>query len=405
MAVLITEALDIIYKNITPVSTEIIPIEMALGRVLSEDLVASFDLPRFDNSAMDGFAVKCEDAGSTVTSEAVIYAGDNPEMTLQNKQALRIMTGAPIPKGGEAIVPFEHVTENGNKITLPAKIEESMHIRRAGEDMKSGVAYLHIGDSITAYGITLLASQGVTHVQVYRKVKVAVFSSGDELRSHFESIEAHQLYNSNTPMFLARAKALGCEVSYVPNIGDTVAKLEDAIRASLNADIIVTSGGMSMGDKDYTKEAFSNCGMEHYFDRVEIKPGKPTAFGKINHTAVINLPGNPLASMVNYEIFIRTVIHKMSGSSSYYHHTIDTVIAEEFQAKKGKFTVTLGTFNGQSFMPLRQQMAGMVAPMQKAEAMMITQPDIRLLKKGDSIKIIPISWEFFGKEKMNFYTV
>jgi len=405
MAVLITEALDIIYKHTTPVSTEIIPIEMALGRILSKAYTSTFNLPRFDNSAMDGFAVHCADAGTTVQSDDVIYAGDNPGMLLEAGTALRIMTGAPIPKGAEAIVPFEFVTQDENRITLPDDVSQGAHIRRAGEDMKCGEVYLQEGDKVTAYSITLLVSQGVTHVEVYRKVKVAVFSSGDELRSHFEKIEAHQLYNSNTPMFLSRAKALGCEVSYVPDIGDTVEALEAAIKASLHADIIITTGGMSVGDKDFTQEAFANCGMELYFNRVEIKPGKPIAFGKIDQTAVINLPGNPLAAMVNYELFIRTVIHKMSGNSSYYHHTIETKMAVDFQAKKGKYTVTLGHFDGKAFMPLKYQMAGMVTPMQEAEAMMITQPDIRLLKKGDTVKIIPIRWEFFKKQREDFYTI
>ncbi len=404
MAVLITEALDIIYQNISPVSTEIIPIEMALGRVLSKEYIASFDLPRFDNSAMDGYAVLCADAGSTVHSDQVIYAGDNPAMVLQKETALRIMTGAPIPQGAEAIVPFEFVTVEESKIALPEEIPQGAHIRRAGEDMKKGKVYLENGDKITAYSITLLVSQGVTHVEVYRKIKVAVFSSGDELRSHFESVEAHQLYNSNTPMFLSRAKALGCEVSYVPNIGDTVQALESAIKDSLHADIIITTGGMSVGDKDFTQEAFANCGMELFFNRVEIKPGKPVAFGKIDQTAIVNLPGNPLAAMVNYEIFIRTIIHKMSGASAYYHHTIETKIAVDFQAKKGKYTVTLGHFDGKAFMPLKEQMAGMVTPMQEAEVMMLTQPDIRHLKKGDVVKIIPIKWEFFKTEKEDFYT-
>jgi len=404
MAVSITEALDIIYKNITPVSTEIIPIEMALTRILSKEYIASFDLPRFDNSAMDGYAVLCTDAGTTVHSSEVIYAGDNPNMLLQEKTALRIMTGAPIPEGCEAIVPFEFVTVSDTKVTLPHNIGKNAHIRKAGEDMKKGRSYLQNGDKITAYGITLLVSQGVTHVEVYRKVKVAVFSSGDELRSHFEKIEAHQLYNSNTPMFLSRAKALGCEVSYVPNIGDTVEALEKAIKSSLHADIIITTGGMSVGDKDFTQEAFTNCGMELYFNRVEIKPGKPIAFGKIDQTAIINLPGNPLAAMVNYEIFIRSIIHKMSGAHAYYHRCIETKIEEDFQPKKGKHTVTLGEFDGKSFKPLKRQMAGMVAPMQEAHAMMVTQPDVRLLLKGDIVKIIPIRWEFFGSIKEDFYT-
>ncbi len=404
MAVSITEALDIIYMNTAPVSTEIVPIEMALGRIMAEDTVATFDLPRFDNSAMDGYAVKCADQNTTVTSNEVIYAGDDPKMILQPKSAIKIMTGAPIPNGCEAIVPIENVTIEGNQVTLPSTIEENAHIRRAGEDVKSGTIYLRKGEKITAYSIALLSSQGVTHLSVYRKIKVAVFGTGDELRPHFEKIEPHQLYNSNTPMFLARAKELGCEVHYIPSSGDTIESLKRTITSTLDADIIITSGGVSMGDRDFTKEAFGNLGMKLYFDKVDIKPGKPTAFGKIGKSAIINLPGNPLASMVNYEIFIRAAIHKMSGANAYYHATIETKIREDVTLRKGKYTVRLGSFDGKTFMPLPQQLPGMVSPMQRADAMMITTPDIGFLQKGSKVKIIPIQWELYSHQKEDFFT-
>jgi len=404
MAVSITEALDIIYGNITPLTTEIIPIEMAVGRVMAKDSVATFDLPRFDNSAMDGYAVKCIDADSTVSSDEVIYAGDNPQMILVAKKAIKIMTGAPIPEGCEAIIPIENVSVEGDQVTLPSSIEKDAHIRRSGEDVKSGEVYLKKGERVTAYSIALLASQGVTHLTVYHKIKVAVFGTGDELRPHFEKIELHQLYNSNTPMFLARAKELGCGVRYVPSSGDTIESLERSIRSALDADIIITSGGVSVGDKDFTKEAFTNLGMKLYFDKVDIKPGKPTAFGKISDTVIINLPGNPLASMVNYEIFIRAVIHKMSGANAYFHTAIETEMREDFTLRKGKYTVRLGTYNGKTFMPLKQQLPGMVSPMQKADGMIITTPDIGLLKKGMKVKMIPILWELNGCEKEDFFT-
>jgi len=404
MAISITEALDIIYTNITPVSMEIIPIEMALGRIMAEDSIATFDLPRFDNSAMDGYAVKCADENNIVTCKEVIYAGDDPEMTLQPKTAIKIMTGAPVPQGCEAIIPIENVTVEGDQVTLPSIIEKNAHIRRSGEDVKSGTVYLHKGEKVTAYSIALLASQGVTHLKVYRKIKVAVFGTGDELRPHFEKIESHQLYNSNTPMFLARAQELGCEVRYVPSSSDTILSLEYAVRSALDADIIITSGGVSMGDKDFTKEAFGNLGMKLYFDKVDIKPGKPTAFGKIGETAVINLPGNPLASMVNYEIFIRAAIRKMSGSKAFHHAIAETEMREDLSLRKGKYTVRLGEFDGKTFMPIKQQLPGMVSPMQKADAMIITMPDVDFLSQGTKVKMIPICWELTRCEEEDIFT-
>jgi len=144
--------------------------------------------------------------------------------------------------------------------------------------------------------------------------------------------------------------------------------------------------------------------MKLYFDKVDIKPGKPTAFGKIDNTVIINLPGNPLASMVNYEIFIRAVIHKMSGANAYFHAAIETEMREDFTLRKGKYTVRLGTYDGKTFMPLKQQLPGMVSPMQKADGMIITTPDVGLLQKGMKVKMIPIIWELNGCEKEDFFT-
>ena len=404
MPVSITQALEIIYKNTTVVNSELIPIEMALGRIMSEDSIATFDLPRFDNSAMDGYAVKCADAGSTVECTDIIYAGDDPQMTLQATQAIKIMTGAPIPDGCEAVIPVENVTVEGTKITLPEEIAQDGHIRRAGEDIKRGSVYLQKGEKVTAYAIALLASQGVTHLRVTRKIKVAVFGTGDELRPHFEKIEPHQLYNSNTPMFLARAKELGCEVQYIGSSGDTLESLETAIKSALNADIIITSGGISMGDRDFTKEAFANLGMQLHFDKVDIKPGKPTAFGMIGETVVINLPGNPLASMVNYEMFVRAAIRKMSGMNAYHHSTLETQIKEDFTLRPGKYTVRLGTFDGKAFMPFTKQLPGMLSPLEQANAMLITIPEVEKLEKGRSVKILPISWEVSASEEEDLFT-
>jgi len=404
MALHLTKALKVIDDNITPVSTEIVPIELALGRILASDHVASFDLPRYDNSSRDGYAVKCADAGKSVTATSVLYAGDKAETALEAHSAIRIMTGAPIPKGCEAVVQFEDVKEAHHTIQLPEKITPGMYMRYAGEDMQRGTTYLRKGTKLSAYGITLLVSQGVTHVKVYRRLKVIVFSSGDELRSHYEQIEPHQLYNSNSPMFLARSQMLGCDVSAVEHIEDTLEALEEAINNALTADIIITTGGMNFGDKDFTQAAFTNCGMSLLFNRVELKPGKPVAFGKIANTAIFNLPGNPLGAMVAYEILVRTLIHKMSGNAACYHNTIETKLGVDCPEKRGFSAAILGKYDGQTFIPLPQQMAGMVSPLQDAEAMMITNTDTRMLKKGDRIKIIPIKWEFFSEKQEDIFT-
>ena len=403
MSISITEALDIIAKNIPILDSEILPIEVTVGRVVTKDYVATFDLPRFDNSAMDGYAVKVNDANQTVKCEDVIYAGDNPQMTLKVGSTIKIMTGAPIPKGCEAIVPIENVTVQDENIALPSDIKQDGFIRMAGEDIKQGTVFLRKGEVINAYTIASLASQGITHVTVTRQIKVAIFGTGDELRPHFEKIEAYQLYNSNSPMFLARAKALGCEVRFVRTSADTLEALETSIKATLDADIIITSGGVSVGDKDFTKEAFTNLGMDILIDTIDIKPGRPTIVGSIAKTIIVNLPGNPLASMVNYELFVRAIMRKMSGRNDHYHTSISTTMASDFSVRGGKYAVVLGKFNGSSFEALKTQMPGMVSPMQEADGLLLITPDVKLLEKYVNVKMIPIKWEIYSVKKEGLF--
>lgn len=404
MAVSITEALDIIDTNIDVIDAEIIPIELAVGRVVAQDYIASFHLPRFNNSAMDGYAVKVSDANTEVRCSEVIYAGDNPQMTLAEGEAIKIMTGAPIPEGCEAIVPIENVTVKDDLITLPSNIQHNGFIRMAGEDIMKGKVFLRKGDVINAYTIASLASQGMTHVTVTRIIKVAIFGTGDELRPHFEKIEAHQLYNSNSPMFLARANALGCDARFIRSSADTLEALQNAISSTLDADIIITSGGVSVGDKDFTKEAFTNLGMDVLIDKIDIKPGRPTIVGKIGKTVVVNLPGNPLASMVNYELFVRAVIRKMSARTDVYHATVKTKMKEDFSVRGGKHAVVLGRFDGEHFEALKPQMPGMVSPMQEADGFILITPDVKTLGKGSFINMLPIRWECCSSEKIELYS-
>jgi molybdopterin molybdotransferase len=405
MAASIEQALDIIAQTIPTLDSEILPIEMTVGRVVTEDYVATFDLPRFDNSAMDGYAIKVADAGQSVTCSEVIYAGDNPQMTLQNTTAIKIMTGAPIPKGCEAIVPIENVTVKDKSITLPPDIKLDAFIRMTGEDIKKGTVFLQQGEIINAYTIASLASQGITHVTVTREIKVAIFGTGDELRPHFEKIETHQLYNSNSPMFLTRSKALGCTVRFIRTSADTLEALEASIKSTLDADIIITSGGVSVGDKDFTKVAFTNLGMQIHIDKIDIKPGRPTIIGSIDNTVIINLPGNPLAAMVNYELFVRAIIRKMSGRTDIYHHTIQTSMKNDFYVRGGKSAVVLGKFDGSYFEALKTQMPGMVSPMQKADGMILITPDVKKLSKDSIVKMIPIKWEVCGSKVEELFSV
>ncbi len=399
----IEEALDTIYHEVSEKSTHILAIEETLGMIVAKDYEANFDLPRFDNSAMDGYAVKVNDADKEVKVKEITYAGDVAEDTFNEGEVVKIMTGAPTPKGCEAIVAIEDVTLTDKGIILPSNIKKDNFIRFKGEDIKKGNIFLEAKTKITAYSLALLASQGITHIEIYRKPKVVIFSTGEELKAHYEKIEGHQLYNSNAPMFSARAKELGCDVSYISIAGDSMESLKNAINNAKDADLILTTGGVSVGDKDFTKEAFIELGMKTYFSGIDIKPGRPTNFGKIDDCFIINLPGNPLAAMVNFEMFVKPTISKLSGTKSFYHGAISTQIKTEHKFRAGKNAVILGTWDGNSFEIIKGQKPGMVAPLDIADGLIVTHKEVDYLAKEQMVNMIPIKLNLMSEKKEDFF--
>ncbi|WP_310438846.1 gephyrin-like molybdotransferase Glp [Sulfuricurvum sp.] len=405
MAISVEEALNLVYSFVSPTQTEIVPIENAVHRILSEPIIAQHSLPSFDNSAMDGYAVRTEDAGKTLKQSCVIFAGDGNEIRMIEDQCIRIMTGAKIPQGCAAIVPIEEVHITEDQITLPAAIKPSQHIRLKGEDIQAGMSLLESGTMLHAHHISLLASQGITHVKLYRRPRVALFSSGNELKMHYEPLGANQLYNTNTPTFAARAEELGCDVIFTGTAEDTLASIQEHIQRALNADLIITSGGVSVGDADFTKEAFQTLGFESAFESVDIKPGKPTTFGRIGTTLILNLPGNPLAAALCFEVFGQSGILALSGRSDKYLSTITTKMAEPFKMKKGRRSLIPGWFDGSSFTPSEKFGPGMVLPLSRANAYMMVDASVEGFEKDAVVKIIPTRWCMSSEKQTSLITL
>jgi molybdopterin molybdotransferase len=402
--VTIEEALKRIHDNVKAVKTEILPIEEAVGRIGAEHVFATFDLPRFDNSAMDGYAVTMADAGGIISSQPTIFAGDRSDVKVTKGHGVRIMTGAVMPEGAEAVIPVENTEETPEGIRLPDTIKRGANIRKRGEDVAKGDRIVEMGDTITAYTVSLLASQGITHLRLFQKPRVTVFATGHELRMHYETIEPHQIYNSNAPMFIARAAELGCETTFTGATADTMASIEAQITAALDADLIVTSGGVSVGDADFTLDAFEKLGMERLFHKVEIKPGKPTTVGRIGKTWIVNLPGNPTAAAVNFELFARSIIYRLQGANAPSLSTVAAANATEYRLKPGRATVLLGKYDGETFEILERQGPGMVRPLKEADGMIVTMPGTSRLAKDRPVKMIPLKWDQRAKEAPDIFT-
>lgn len=405
MTVSIEKALELIYTNIRPKSIKIIPIEEALGHILAQSITATHNLPPYDNSAMDGYAVKVVDSGETVKVSHTIFAGDDSHEELHETHAIKIMTGARIPFGTQCIVPIEDTSPTEDGVKLPDNLTLSKHIRLSGEDVKKGQILLHKGDKINAHQITLLASQGISHIKVYKKPRVALFASGNELKMHFEQVTEYQLYNTNTPTLLSRAIELGCEVEFIGTAQDTLEDIKAHIKSALECDLVITSGGVSVGDADFTKEAFGAFGYEILFDKVNIKPGKPTTFGKIGETVVLNLPGNPLAAAINFEIFGQSIIYALSGATSKFIKPIVAKMKSEYKLRAGRRAIVPGIFDGEYFVVCEHFAPGMISPLAYANSYIIIDEECGLLEAEKEVKTVSTKFSFTSSHVQSLGTV
>jgi len=405
MALAVQNTLELISNIKTILKYEILPIENCLSRICASQIIATSFLPKYNNSAMDGYAIIYEEKKEELEIIDTIFAGDNNNTLIEKNTCIKIMTGAKIPENTTAIVPKEDVEElPNNKIKILQNIKEFQHIRYIGEDIKKDEILIEEGEEINFSKITLLASQGISHIKVYQKPKIIVFSSGEELKLHYEKIEDYQIYNSNTPTFIARAKELGCDVTFIGQAKDTIKAIKELITNSLDADLIITSGGVSVGDADFTKEAFKELDFETIFDGIKIKPGKPTVFGKIKNSYILNLPGNPLASALIFELFGKLIIQKLLGSKNIYHNFIFAKIAEDFKTKKGRITVLPGFFDGEYFNISQKRSPGMVSTLSTSNSIIVINDDVEKINKNSIIKILPINWKFFTDNKKDFLT-
>ena len=406
MAISVEKALELIYTNVKKTSLQILPIEESLGYVLAQNIIASHNLPPFDNSAIDGYAVKIEDSGKSVKVENTIFAGDNFDGTLNAGYAIKIMTGAKIPLGTQCIVPIEDIQKSSqDRVVLPQNLTISKHIRLAGEDIKKEMPLLHIGDTINAHQIALLASQGISHIKVHKMPKVALFSSGNELKMHFEQVTDYQLYNTNTPSLLARAQELGCHVEFIGTAQDTLEDLNTHIKSALECDLVITSGGVSVGDADFTKEAFAAFGYKILFDKIDIKPGKPTTFGKVGETLVLNLPGNPLAAALNFELFGTSIIRALSGAKSKFTNPIIAKMKLDYSLRGGRRCLVPGLFDGEFFTPCEHFAPGMVSPLGFANSFIMIDETCKVIDENTEVKVISTKFSFTDKEYKSLVTL
>ncbi len=389
MMVSIEEGIDRILKSKTKLKTKLIPLESANNHISAKTLKATLSLPRFDNSAMDGYALKGDAKSYKIVGK--ILAGDDKDYELKSGECIKITTGAKTPKSVDTVIPQENCKILDESIEIEKSIKKGANIRREGEDIKRGEVIIQQGDKITSNFIQLLSSQGITHIEVYQAPRVAIFASGSELKMPYEELNSAQIYNSNTPYLISRVKELGCEVTFIGKSQDNLEDMKAMIENSLGHDIIITSGGVSVGEADFTKEAFKSFGFETIFEKVKIKPGKPTTLGKIGNTFVLNLPGNPLAASLNFEIFGKVLINHLSGTNKPNLKPIIAKLNQDFSKNRPVATVIPGFFDGEYFNIAKKFGPNMVNVLNHCNGFMIVDEKIEQLKKDEIVDFLPIN--------------
>jgi len=315
----VDDALTQLLAAITPLQThEEIPLDQALGRVLAAPVTSALNIPPADNSAMDGYAMKADDAlaGKVLTQVGTVFAGHPFTGVVQAGQCVRIMTGAPLPSSVDTVIMQENTQQADDQITLLQDARIGSCVRRAGEDIQQGQTVLHTGRRLRAADIGLLASVGCARVLVYSQVTVALLSTGDELKAVGEPLADGQFYESNGPTLKAALQRMGVQVLDYGIVPDDIEKLTRAFNdANDKADVVITSGGVSVGDADYTKDVLNTLG-EIQFWKLAIKPGKPFAFGQLGKSYFIGLPGNPVSALVTLHQLARPMLVKLSGAQA-----------------------------------------------------------------------------------------
>lgn len=401
----VEEALGLILENIREIGFEKVDIKEALGRVIAEDVYARRNIPPWDNSAMDGYAVRVDDVeGASKENPAVLKvieslpAGYISENRLNPGEAIKIMTGAPMPNGADAVVMAEYTEKDGGKVRIFKRPEKGDHIRRAGEDVKDGQLVIKKGQLIRPSEIGMLASMARSIVSVYQRPRVAILATGDELVDLDEEICGAKIINSNTYAVGAQIQECGALPILLGIARDRQDELEEKLRLSMNADIIITSGGVSVGDYDHVKDVVKGLGGDLRLWKVAIKPGKPLAFSMLNGRPMFGLPGNPVASMVTFEIFVRPAILKMMGHKKIFRPIIDATIKSDLKKKEQRRHFIRASVqsdvDGYAVETTGDQGSHMMTSMTKANGLIIFHENETDIKAGDKVKVMLLDRSF-----------
>jgi len=395
----VEEALGVILAEARPLPAEMVPLFDAHGRILARDVIASVDIPSADNSAMDGYALVSSDTrGATRARPArlpvrgEIKAGLTTGIPgLTTGSAIRIMTGAPVPLGADSVVQFEDTAEEGGSVLVLREVQMGENIRRAGEDVSRGAVALARGVRVGPAETGMLASLNHTFVPVSRRPEVAILSTGDEIVDLGAELKSGQVRNSNAYTLHSEVRRYGGNPRYLGIAPDTREGTVSMLRAALEADVVITTGGVSMGRYDFVTEALGELGVEIMVETIRMKPGKPCVFGRRGATLFFGLPGNPVSTMVSFIQFVRPALLRTMGARRIEKPLVRAVLAEDIRKKTGRthfvrgiFSVLDGNFSVSTTGP---QGSGILRSMSDANCLIIIPEETGNLRAGETVLI------------------
>ena len=390
------EALEIVLRETKPLPDEEVSLDEAVSRVLAEDVASDRDLPPFDRAAMDGYALRAEDVASAPVALDVIgevRAGQWPDLEIGVRQAARIMTGAPVPRGADAVQPVERTQPLDEfRVTIHSPVERGAHVAPRGSEARAGDVVLARGRTVDPGAIAVLASAGKSRVRVGRRPVVAVLVTGDEIVDVAATPGPGQIRNSNGPAVAAQARLAGAEVRLLGVAPDRQDAIAAALRAGPGADVLVVSGGVSAGDYDLVEPALLDLGARFLFTKVAIKPGAPLVFGRLGEALVFGLPGNPVSAQVTFELFVRAALLAMQGASVPSRPRVGVELLGAVRNRSGRKSHVPARVRHEGgrlvARPVRSMGSGDLSAHARANALVVVEADRALAAAGETAEAL-----------------
>jgi molybdopterin molybdotransferase len=391
----VEDALDAMLSRVPVVGTERVEVLAALGRVLAEPVVSRREIPPWPNSSMDGYAVRAEDTGRGAALAVVgrVEAGALPARAVGRGEAMRIFTGAPLPEGADTVVPQEDVDATDGRVVLHGVTEHAAYVRPRGEDVRVGDRVLEPGTVLSAAEIGLLATLGYGRVSVYRRPRVAILSTGNELADLGTEPGPGQIPNTNSYTLMAQVLEAGADPVNLGVARDQLEAIEARVRAARTADVLVSSAGVSVGELDLVRDALMRAGAELHLWKVSMRPGKPITLGSLGPRPVWGLPGNPVSAMVTFELFVRPALLKMTGRRRLQRPRIRARALEAVPnpgSRRGYLRVQLeATGDGLGARLTGEQGSAILRSMVAADGLAVVPPDT-VVPIGDQVEVIQL---------------